>query len=122
MELAREIRGLMCHCNIKEYWRKLLALLFLLLVHTQPCKAGRVLGNKELVGLQLQSLQKAPVTPPGSSGCTFIPGSGGSGCPIEEMNFAGDHLPRDSRAYPRLMVPFGVATGDHKKLLLDSES
>ena len=100
------------------------ALLFLLLVHTQPCKAGRVLGNKELVGLQLQSLQKGPVTPPGSSGCTHIPGGGGSGCPVKEMNFAGGHhLPRNSGAYPRLMVPFGVAyTGDHKKLPLDSES
>ncbi|KAL5784759.1 hypothetical protein ACOSQ2_007151 [Xanthoceras sorbifolium] len=100
----------------------LLLLLFVVHTQVQPCKAGRVLANKELVGLQ--SLQKAPVTPPGSSGCTFIPGTGGSACPVKEMNFAGDHLPRNSgNAYPDLVVPFGVATSDdQKKLILDSEN
>ncbi|GFZ14232.1 hypothetical protein Acr_24g0004220 [Actinidia rufa] len=62
--------------------------------------------------LLLGSLQKGPVPPSASSGCTNIPGTGGPICltAVQEMNFAGDApLPRAS-AYPRLVVPFGVAT------------
>ncbi|KAJ1391836.1 hypothetical protein SESBI_36345 [Sesbania bispinosa] len=41
--------------------------------------------------LRLQSLDKGPTPPSGSSGCTFIPGSGGTNCPpVKEMNVAGD--------------------------------
>lgn len=85
----------------------ILAALVILLVHTQlPCKASRVFPGEVLL---LQSLQKGPVTPPGGSGCTFIPGNGGSSCPVKEMNVAGNAL-SGSTAYPHFLVPFGVAT------------
>lgn len=85
----------------------ILAALVIFLAHTPlSCKASRVFPGEVLI---LQSLQKGPVTPPGGSGCTFIPGNGGSGCPVKEMNVAGRALPRPT-AYPHLSVPFGIAT------------
>ena len=57
-------------------------------------EACRVLHKEEewmkRPNLVLQSLQKAPVRPPGS-GCTGVPGGGGNPCPntIDQMGFAG---------------------------------
>lgn len=90
----------------------LAVLLLLSVLHVQLYKASRVLYDEgELMHkeLRLQSLPRGPVPPSGPSGCTYIPGTGGSGCPVEEMHYAGDAL-RRPRAYPRLIVPFGVAT------------
>lgn len=59
-------------------------LLLLSLLHVQLYKASRLLHdegglmNKEL---SLQSLQRGPVQGSDPSGCTYIPGTGGSGCP-----------------------------------------
>ncbi|KAF7145900.1 hypothetical protein RHSIM_Rhsim04G0189300 [Rhododendron simsii] len=95
-----------------------LSILLVLLIQ-QPCKASRVLyedGEKMVVKnkgdmLILESLQRAPVPPSGSSGCTNIPGGGGPSClAAQEMNFAGDaaNFHRAS-AYPHLVVPLGIA-------------
>lgn len=88
----------------------LAALLLALLTLSQPCKATRVLHEELLLNkdIQVQSLQKGPVTPPGGSGCTYIPGTSGPGCPVKEMNVAGDVFHR-SGAYPPPMLTFGVA-------------
>ena len=90
-----------------------LALLLLLaIVHVQPNLAGRVLNTKK--NLRLQVLDKGPVTPSGPSGCTFIPGSGGTKCPpVKEMNVAGNVHHHRGAAYPRLVVPCGVASNQH---------
>ncbi|KAJ4722618.1 putative Transmembrane protein [Melia azedarach] len=91
----------------------ILAALVIILLHTQPCKAARVLPGEIFLKneLRLQSLQQGPVTPPGGSSCTYIPGTGGHGCPVKEMNVAGDVFSHSS-AYPRLMTSFGVATNN----------
>ncbi|AES60360.1 hypothetical protein MtrunA17_Chr1g0168241 [Medicago truncatula] len=64
----------------------LVFLLLLTIIHVRPNLGVRVLNMKEL---RLQALDKGPVAPSGPSGCTFIPGSGGTHCPIEERNVAG---------------------------------
>uniref|UniRef100_A0A5B7BLJ4 Uncharacterized protein n=1 Tax=Davidia involucrata TaxID=16924 RepID=A0A5B7BLJ4_DAVIN len=89
---------------------------FLVLLCVQPYKASRILNGEEWWtkkgdNIVLQSLQKGPVTPSDPSGCTNIPGGGGTSCPIKEMNFAGDALARGT-AHPHLTVPFGVATNE----------
>lgn len=70
-------------------------------------------------GTFANSLSKGPVPPSGPSGCTNIPGSGGGGCPINEMHFAGGgggggaqqpHRGGGSPAYPHSVASFGVAT------------
>lgn len=61
-------------------------LLLLTIIYVRPNLGVRVLNMKEL---RLQALDKGPVAPSGPSGCTFIPGSGGTHCPVEEMNVAG---------------------------------
>lgn len=61
----------------------ILAATLLLLVHIQPCKAGRVLLDEQVIlkkEIQLQSLQQGTVTPPRGSGCTYIPATGDTGC------------------------------------------
>ncbi|KAJ7954761.1 putative Transmembrane protein [Quillaja saponaria] len=94
-----------------------LVVLLTLPLHFKPNQASRVLhdeGNLILdKELGMQSLQKGPVPPSRPSGCTNIPGSGGIGCPVKQMNVAGDAF----RAYPQFMhmVPFAAAT-KHKKL------
>ncbi|KAL2530779.1 Uncharacterized protein Fot_23380 [Forsythia ovata] len=56
-------------------------------------KSSRLLHDQETrlkkIGIFLHALHKGPVPPSGPSGCTNIPGSGGSCCPIKEMHFAG---------------------------------
>ncbi|TKY51843.1 hypothetical protein E2542_SST23362 [Spatholobus suberectus] len=90
----------------------ILALILVLVVfHVQPNLAGRVLNMKEQ--LNLMSLDKGPVTPSGPSTCTYIPGSGGTNCPLKEMNVAGNVQHHSGETYPRLLVPFGVATNQH---------
>ncbi|KAL5068303.1 hypothetical protein RYX36_019190 [Vicia faba] len=83
----------------------LVLVLVITIAYVEPNIASRVLNTKNK--LQLQSLDKGPVTPSGPSGCTFIPGSGGTNCPVKEMNVAGKDYQR--RGYPRLFAPFGVA-------------
>ncbi|KAK2455729.1 hypothetical protein P8452_02832 [Trifolium repens] len=82
-------------------------ILFLTIAHVEPNIATRVLNTKnKYLQLRLQSLDKGPVPPSGPSGCTFIPGSGGTKCPpLNEMNVARN---AQRRAYSRLFVPFGV--------------
>ncbi|CAI0465565.1 unnamed protein product [Linum tenue] len=63
------------------------------------------------------SLQRGPVPPSGSSGCTHVPGSNGPGCPslVNQMNFAGalhhqhHHHSTVSSSYPVVVIPFGLA-------------
>ncbi|KAK7819857.1 hypothetical protein CFP56_039501 [Quercus suber] len=90
----------------------LLVLFLLQHVQIQSCKASRLLyKGGELLHKEprLQSLQRGPVAPSGPSGCTYIPGTNGPGCPVNEMHYARNALPRAS-PYPRLMGPFGMAT------------
>ncbi|KAK4586175.1 hypothetical protein RGQ29_023394 [Quercus rubra] len=90
----------------------LLVLFLLQHVQIQSCKASRLLykgGELLHKELRLQSLQRGPVAPSGPSGCTYIPGTNGPGCPVNEMHYARNALPRAS-PYPRLMGPFGMAT------------
>ncbi|KAL9161767.1 hypothetical protein ABFS82_07G042200 [Erythranthe guttata] len=80
----------------------------LLLLHDEGEEA--LLKDKSLF---LNSLQKGPVPPSGPSGCTNIPGSGGSPCPINEMHFAGRGR-SSAAAYPQSVATFGVATQPEK--------
>ncbi|RDX67947.1 hypothetical protein CR513_53118, partial [Mucuna pruriens] len=91
----------------------ILALILVLgVVHVEPTLGGRVLNKKEQQNLI--SLDKGPVPPSGPSTCTYIPGSGGTYCPpVEEMNVAGNAQYHSAQSYPRLVVPFGVATDQH---------
>lgn len=74
----------------------------------QVCKGGRILNEKPSVGLQ--SLERGPVPPSAPSGCTHIPESSGTKCPmIGEMHVAG-HGMAQSSAYPSVVVPVSVAT------------
>ncbi|CAB4261697.1 unnamed protein product [Prunus armeniaca] len=95
----------------------LAALLLLCLLHVQPNKAGRILyAEARLMKHELmnfQSLPRGDLPPSESSRCTYIPGTGGSGCPLKVKNYAGHGLSHHASAYPRLTVPFGVAT-NHK--------
>ncbi|KAL2325074.1 hypothetical protein Fmac_024132 [Flemingia macrophylla] len=85
-------------------------ILVLVVIHVQPNLAGRVLNMKEQQ-LNLMTLDKGPVTPSGPSTCTYIPGSGGRNCPpLNEMNVAGNIQHYNGETYPRLVLPFGVAT------------
>ncbi|KAJ7979919.1 putative Transmembrane protein [Quillaja saponaria] len=93
-----------------------LVLLLTLTLHLQPTQASRELHDKgKLIDKELvmQSLPKGPVPPSGPSGCTYIPGSGGTSCPVKQMNVAGNVFSR-ARGYPRLTVPLGVATNSQK--------
>ncbi|KAM1944021.1 hypothetical protein ACFX15_012287 [Malus domestica] len=86
-------------------------LLLLCLAHVHPNEASRILYAKKREKLSLQSLQRGQLPPDESSKCTYIPGTGGSGCPLKVKNYAGRGLPHHhASAYPRLMVRFGVAT------------
>ena len=90
----------------------LLVLFLLQHVQIQSCKASRLLykgGELLRKEIGLQSLQRGPVAPSGPSGCTYIPGTNGPGCPVNEMHYARNAFPRAS-PYPRLMGPFGMAT------------
>jgi hypothetical protein len=91
----------------------MLLLLFLLNVQlynaSRPLyEEGELLLNKDVM---LQSLQRGDVPSSGASGCTYIPGTGGPGCPaaVKEMHYAGDALPR-ATAFPHLVFPLGAAT------------
>lgn len=102
--------------KIMRLLNKVLAVLLVLFllqhVQIQSCKASRLLykgGELLRKEIGLQSLQRGPVAPSGPSGCTYIPGTNGPGCPVNEMHYARNALPRAS-PYPRLMGPFGMAT------------
>ena len=93
-------------------------LLLLSLLHFEPSTASRVLYDhkEELImvtkGLEFQSLPRGPVPPSGPSGCTYVPGSGGSNCPLGEKHYVGDSFHRAS-AFPHLVVQVGVATNQN---------
>ncbi|KAG6582361.1 hypothetical protein SDJN03_22363, partial [Cucurbita argyrosperma subsp. sororia] len=67
----------------------------LLVLH--PNIAGRTLHeNPSMVRrtelkLKLQSLQRVSVPPSGPSGCTFIPGTNGPGCPQKVRHYTINH-------------------------------
>lgn len=90
----------------------------LLCLHLQSGQASRVLHGqdkewKQKAHVLLQALPKGSVDPSDPSGCTYIPGTGGTGCPINQKNFAGGDLSRaaTSGAYPQPSnVRFGVAS------------
>lgn len=108
-----------------------LLLLFLCLaVNFQQYRAGRTLREQreeadarklvrmeEARKLNLQSLSRGPVTPSGPSGCTYIPGGGGSKCPVSEKHFAGDPLRRPRASNPRSAFLFSVAADHYQKPL-----
>ncbi|KAJ6725909.1 hypothetical protein OIU79_004131 [Salix purpurea] len=78
--------------------------------HVQPFTASRILPEDLTGDLSLQSLQRGTIPPLKGSGCTNIPGGDGESCTlVNEMHYAGHGLPPDT-AFPRLAVPFGVAT------------
>ena len=90
----------------------IIAMVFLLSI--KPYEACRMLDgeekewfkNKKMV---FQSLQSQP----GPDPCTYIPTPSGPSCKIKQKNFAR-HItsppPPPPRAYPKFMVPGGVAT------------
>ncbi|KAI4345761.1 hypothetical protein L6164_012857 [Bauhinia variegata] len=92
--------------------KALLLLLLLTLMHVQPSHAGRFLKKEKQ--LKLQILDKGPVPPSGPSSCTYVPGTGGTNCPIDGINAAGNALHghqhhnghHGGAGYPRLVVPF----------------
>lgn len=76
----------------------------LFLLQLQPNVAGRILHEKQAMvrgtELKLQSLQRVSIPPSGPSGCTFIPGTNGPGCPLNERHYAANrsqHLPSTHR-------------------------
>ncbi|KAI5649404.1 hypothetical protein M9H77_35409 [Catharanthus roseus] len=93
-------------------------IIFVLLFVQLGFISSRVLKSEEelmkkMHNIRLQALPKGDVPPSGPSGCTYIPGSGGSGCPINARHYAGSALPRATTAvYPPLTVSFGVATNE----------
>lgn len=91
----------------------LLALLLVVISHDKA--AGRMLAEDTALGSKVfstQSLHRGEVPPSGASGCTFIPGTGGTDCPITERHNSAVPLRRrnGAPAYPDLIVPFGTAT------------
>ncbi|KAB2625547.1 hypothetical protein D8674_017207 [Pyrus ussuriensis x Pyrus communis] len=90
-------------------------LLLLCLAHVHPNEASRILYAHRQE-LSLQSLQRGDLPPDDSSKCTYIPSTGGLGCPLKGKNYAGHRLQHHhhASAYPRHMVPFGVAANIHK--------
>ena len=95
-------------------------------VEVVPSVGGRVVKMKEKEDIVKQYRKmkreskfnvvsvydKGPVPPSGPSTCTYIPGTGGSNCPpVKEINI----LPQNTHqtSYPRLVVPFAVATNQH---------
>ncbi|CAI9762711.1 unnamed protein product [Fraxinus pennsylvanica] len=94
-----------------------LVVVLVILLCVQPGKSSRLLNDQETRlkkrGLFLHALQKGPVPPSGPSGCTNIPGSGGPGCPIKEMHFAGGGARPRAAAYSQPMDLFGVTS--HQK-------
>ncbi|KAG7018772.1 hypothetical protein SDJN02_20645, partial [Cucurbita argyrosperma subsp. argyrosperma] len=49
--------------------------------------------------LKLQSLQRVSVPPSGPSGCTFIPGTNGPGCPQKVRHYTINHSTRRPSAH-----------------------
>ncbi|KAK7278500.1 hypothetical protein RJT34_23530 [Clitoria ternatea] len=86
-------------------------ILLIVVVHVQPNQAGRVLKMKQK--LNLMSLDKGPVTPSGPSGCTYVPGSGGTNCHWKQMNVAGKAQQHHTDDETNYLVPFGVANHQH---------
>lgn len=88
--------------------RKILSTILGILLLLQACKGGRILNEKP--GIELQSLERGLVPPSGPSGCTHIPESSGTKCPmIGEMHVVGRAMDQ-SAAYPNVVNPFSVAT------------
>ncbi|XP_022851467.1 uncharacterized protein LOC111373200 [Olea europaea var. sylvestris] len=71
----------------------LVVVVLAMLLCVQPAESSRLLSDQDMRlkkrGIFLHALQRGPVPPSGPSGCTNIPGGGGSGCPIREMHLAG---------------------------------
>lgn len=90
--------------------------ILLFLLQLQPNVAGRTLHEKltmvrrrELeLKLKLQSLQRVSVPPSGPSGCTFIPGTNGPGCPLKERHYAAKRSTRRPITHRRHSAPVRV--------------
>ncbi|KAL5542150.1 hypothetical protein UlMin_009860 [Ulmus minor] len=94
-------------------------ILLLSMLYLEPNRATRVLHEDGDHHLKMnikrqafQSLPRGPVPPSEASGCTYIPGGGGSSCPLNEKHFSGRAFHRGS-AYPRLFVSVGVASASN---------
>ncbi|CAK9318712.1 unnamed protein product [Citrullus colocynthis] len=89
-----------------------LAMAILLLLQLQPNLAGRTLHEKPLMvrgtELKLQSLQRVSVPPSGPSGCTFIPGTNGPGCPLKERHYAAGRSTQHLSTHRRHAAPVPV--------------
>lgn len=69
----------------------LVLVMLLAIMHVRPNLGGRVLINMDKKDeLRLQALDKGPVPPSGPSGCSYIPGSGGTHCLVKEMHVASN--------------------------------
>ncbi|PON53260.1 hypothetical protein PanWU01x14_203730 [Parasponia andersonii] len=96
----------------------LAVVLLISLLHFEPSRASRVLYEHHheegliMKGLEFQSLPRGPVPPSGPSGCTYIPGSGGSNCQLGEKHYVVDSI-RHVSPFPRLVVQVGVATNQN---------
>ncbi|KAK4773238.1 hypothetical protein SAY87_028257 [Trapa incisa] len=120
----------------------LLLFLLFLTVNFQQYEAGRTLrgrpegavagrlvrmesvvtGAGRRLSLYFQSLRSGMVPRSGPSGCTYIPGGGGSNCPVNEMHFAGYAFRHGRRPHgasePRsnILIPVvGAVSTDHEK-------
>ncbi|KGN56901.1 hypothetical protein Csa_009866 [Cucumis sativus] len=88
--------------------------ILLLLLQLQPNLAGRTLHEKPPMvrrmelNLKLQSLQRVSVPPSGPSGCTFIPGTNGPGCPLKERHYVANHSTQRPSTHRRYAAPARV--------------
>ncbi|KAG6597386.1 hypothetical protein SDJN02_10027, partial [Cucurbita argyrosperma subsp. argyrosperma] len=90
----------------------------LILLQLLPNAAGRTLPEKPAMvrrrelemelKLKLQSLQRVRVPPSGPSGCTFIPGTNGPGCPLEVRHYAGNGSKQRPSTLRRYATPVRV--------------
>lgn len=102
--------------NMKILRITLAMAILLFLLQLQPNVAGRTLHEKltmvrrrELeLKLKLQSLQRVSVPPSGPSGCTFIPGTNGPGCPLKERHYAAKRSTRRPITHRRHSAPVRV--------------
>lgn len=92
----------------------LLLAMLLFFFQIQPNVAGRTLHEKPAMvrrtelKLKLQSLQRVTVPPSGPSGCTFIPGTKGPGCPLKERHHAADRSMQRPKTHRRHAEPVRV--------------
>ncbi|KAF7143515.1 hypothetical protein RHSIM_Rhsim05G0177900 [Rhododendron simsii] len=82
---------------------------------TRPLEGEEWLND--LKTLAIQSLQRGPVTPSGSSPCTYIPGGTRGRCTLaeNESNYSGRMGHVAAPAFPGVMVKFATANDSQKQ-------